>query len=141
MREEAGCEYVASVNEVKQKNDNQCIPSIFHIIPLDARLKFIHFSLSSLLSLITPCQVWNIRTGQCLRKFERAHAGGVTCVLFTRDGTQVLSGSFDFSVRYVARSYCFLLEYSTLTHTCSHSITHTISHSHTTNYVTLITHS
>lgn len=40
-------------------------------------------------------KVWRIATGSCVRKLPTAHSEGVTQVEFMRDGTSVLSSSFD----------------------------------------------
>ncbi|CAG8450070.1 509_t:CDS:10 [Funneliformis mosseae] len=44
-------------------------------------------------------KVWKIQTGQCTRRFSPAHSQGVTSVCFNRDGSQVLSTSFDHTIR------------------------------------------
>ncbi|KAF3969341.1 hypothetical protein ACB098_12G014000 [Castanea mollissima] len=44
-------------------------------------------------------KVWRIRTGQCLRRLEHAHSGCVTSIVFSRDGSQLLSTSFDNTAR------------------------------------------
>lgn len=51
-------------------------------------------------------KIWKIQTGQCLRRYSPAHQGGVTSVCFSPDGSQVLSASFDLTVRYVHRDSC-----------------------------------
>ncbi|KAJ2959743.1 hypothetical protein NQZ79_g4830 [Umbelopsis isabellina] len=43
--------------------------------------------------------VWKIANGQCQRRFSPAHSQGVTSMCFNKDGTQVLSSSFDHSIK------------------------------------------
>jgi WD40 repeat-containing protein SMU1 len=43
--------------------------------------------------------VWRIASGTPVRTFERAHSQGVTSLSFSTDGTQLLSASFDQTVR------------------------------------------
>ena len=49
-------------------------------------------------------QVWKLRTGQVLRRYDKAHALGVTSLRFAQDGTQLLSGSFDTTLKCVRPS-------------------------------------
>ncbi|KAI9333282.1 WD40-repeat-containing domain protein [Obelidium mucronatum] len=44
-------------------------------------------------------KVWKVSSGQCVRRFPTAHNQGVTSVVFNRDGSQVLSSSFDQTAR------------------------------------------
>lgn len=48
-----------------------------------------------------PRQVWRLSTGRCLRRLGKAHTAGISCVAFTKEGSQVVTGSFDHSVRCV----------------------------------------
>ncbi|KAG2180325.1 hypothetical protein INT44_003327 [Umbelopsis vinacea] len=43
--------------------------------------------------------VWKVATGHCQRRFSPAHSQGVTSIAFNKDGTQVLSSSFDHSIK------------------------------------------
>ena len=44
-------------------------------------------------------KTWKLSTGVCVRKFPKAHAQGVTSLMFARDGTQLLTTSFDCTAR------------------------------------------
>lgn len=44
-------------------------------------------------------KIWRIQTGSCIRKFINAHSEGISALCFARDGTQVMSSSYDNLVR------------------------------------------
>ena len=44
-------------------------------------------------------KVWRLSSGVCLRNFNQAHTQGVTSVSFSKDGTQILTSSFDCTAR------------------------------------------
>ncbi|KAL3996510.1 Ras association domain-containing protein 5 [Sarotherodon galilaeus] len=44
-------------------------------------------------------KVWKIQSGLCMRRFEHAHNKGVACLGFSKDGNQILSASFDHTIR------------------------------------------
>ena len=48
---------------------------------------------------VNDVQVWKVRTGQVLRRYDKAHPEGVTALCFGRDGSQLLSGSFDTTLK------------------------------------------
>lgn len=43
--------------------------------------------------------IWKIISGQVLRRIEKAHSMGVTCLQFSKDNSQILSASFDTTLR------------------------------------------
>eukprot|EP00467_Chlorarachnion_reptans_P004427 CAMPEP_0114498094 /NCGR_PEP_ID=MMETSP0109-20121206/6689_1 /TAXON_ID=29199 /ORGANISM="Chlorarachnion reptans, Strain CCCM449" /LENGTH=507 /DNA_ID=CAMNT_0001675549 /DNA_START=52 /DNA_END=1572 /DNA_ORIENTATION=+ len=44
-------------------------------------------------------KIWRVLTGSCVRTFASAHSGGVTSLDFARDSTQLLTSSFDNTLR------------------------------------------
>lgn len=50
---------------------------------------------------LTDEKVWDIKSGKCVRRFDRAHQKGISCLSFSKDGSLLLSGSFDETLKFV----------------------------------------
>jgi len=44
-------------------------------------------------------KIWKVADGSCIKNFEKAHEDGVCWVNWSRDGSQLLTGSFDMTAR------------------------------------------
>merc|ERR1712048_755274 len=44
-------------------------------------------------------KVWRVATGQCARRFDKAHGEGITSIMWSKDSTQILTASFDHTAR------------------------------------------
>lgn len=49
-------------------------------------------------------KVWSVASGQCIRRFDHAHAQGITAISFMRDASKIVTCSFDETVRYIIYS-------------------------------------
>lgn len=67
----------------------------FPIAPSTLRMDLTHVSCWGTESEVGDEQVFKIKTGQLLRKFDSAHSQGITSLGFSRDGTHILSASYD----------------------------------------------
>jgi len=67
-------------------------------------------------------KIWKVRTGACVRKIERAHAQGVTCLAFSRDSTQLCSASYDASMRMhgLKSGKTLKVKYCNFSRACAH---------------------
>ena len=45
--------------------------------------------------------MWDVKSGKCVRRFDRAHQKGISCLSFSKDGSLLLSGSFDETLKFV----------------------------------------
>jgi WD40 repeat-containing protein SMU1 len=44
-------------------------------------------------------KVWRVATGQCAKRYQRAHGEGVTWIAWSKDSSQILTASFDKTAR------------------------------------------
>merc|ERR1719476_979455 len=44
-------------------------------------------------------KVWRVATGQCVRRYEKAHGEGITFITWSKDSSHILTASFDFTAR------------------------------------------
>eukprot|EP00405_Crypthecodinium_cohnii_P050918 CAMPEP_0206593660 /NCGR_PEP_ID=MMETSP0325_2-20121206/41809_1 /ASSEMBLY_ACC=CAM_ASM_000347 /TAXON_ID=2866 /ORGANISM="Crypthecodinium cohnii, Strain Seligo" /LENGTH=512 /DNA_ID=CAMNT_0054103769 /DNA_START=201 /DNA_END=1736 /DNA_ORIENTATION=- len=44
-------------------------------------------------------KIWKVATGQCVRRYEKAHNEGITFISWSKDNSQVLTASFDHTAR------------------------------------------
>ncbi|KAI9482928.1 MAG: WD40-repeat-containing domain protein [Benjaminiella poitrasii] len=73
------------------------------LMAMDKSVLCVQFSLDNTLlasgSSDGKIAIWKVKSGQCQRRIPAAHTEGVTSICFTKDGTQVLSASYDQTVR------------------------------------------
>jgi len=44
-------------------------------------------------------KIWRVATGQCVRRYEKAHNEGITFISWSKDSSQILTASFDYTAR------------------------------------------
>ena len=64
--------------------------------------------IGALLTATTLCRVWDLKTGEC-KQVLKGHTSTVNSVGITPEGNTAISGSDDYTVRYVLRAvlWCF----------------------------------